>query len=108
MKNHRLLGLVLLALAAALGYVALVMPYAEAQAGKDSVFLLTKAIVVVPLVALVGLGMLAGGIRFARAAFTPDNKLTLLGYAVTGAGIALGFGLYAWFEGTLSALGYGS
>lgn len=108
MTKTRLHGLVVLALTAAGSYVAMAMPYAEALAGKDTVWLTGKLVVAIPLLALVGLGMLIGGERFYRAIATPEHRLTKLGYVVSGVGVALGFGLYRWFEGVLGTIGYGS
>jgi hypothetical protein len=108
MKSFRLRGLVVLLVTAAGSYFALAMPYAEARAGNESVWLTTKLIVAIPVLALVGLGMLAGGERFYGAIATPEHRLRPLGWVVAGVGIGVGFGLYSWFQGVLGAMGYGA
>lgn len=102
--SHRLSGLGVLALAAAGTYFAVAMLYAEEQAGKERIWT-AKLIVLLPLLALFGLGMLVGGERFFRAVSHPDHKLTPLGYVVSGFTVALGFGLYSWFRVVLGGLG---
>lgn len=109
----RLIGVVLLLLAAFAAYISVYAPIHDAQTHVAQVRTSLKGAFVAPLSLLIGLGMLVGGPRFQAALEnSPEKaqrwgKASVLGWVLFVIGGGIGVALYFWVMSQLHALGYG-
>jgi hypothetical protein len=101
----RFLGLFLLLCSAVLSYTSVYTAFEKAWQHANSLSISTKAVVIIPAAAILGLLLLL----FPRAQallWNDGKKLTVYGWIFVVAFIGIGFGFEFWFEQQLRALGY--
>ena len=110
--KYRLGGLLLLLLSVVIGYFAVYAPLHDAALGAKAVRTSLKGTMILPLCALMGLGLLTGGQQFYRLVQNDPEKAkrygkaSLWGWIIFIIGFAMGFGLHEWEQQQLAILGY--
>ncbi|CAJ0789691.1 hypothetical protein LMG19083_01904 [Ralstonia psammae] len=103
----RLGGVLVLILGAVIGWIFILGPLHQAQAGAATVCYSLKAMVLVPGCVVFGLAFLVGGDKLAYRD-AQRKRLTPLGWVLIAFFAAASAFCYWWFKQQFAALGYAS
>ncbi len=104
----RVVGVLLLLCCGVLGYLSIYTPLRQAQQHAASLHFSDKAVIFVPVVAILSLLVIAFPkmSTYDTILVTKTKKLSLVGWLIIAVLLAIGAGFYIWFHGQLKALGY--
>lgn len=106
--RSRLIGIVMIAFGAALGWYFGLKPLEEARAGAQEVSYSLKLFIAAPLAIVGGLFLLIGGTAVGEAFSGPPQgtRQHLIVWSAFAIAIVAGGCAWWWFDAQLSALGY--
>jgi hypothetical protein len=103
--HTRLLGLFMLLCSAAFSYISIYMTLEKAAQHAATVSFNTKAVVIIPVTAVLGLAFLLFP-KIRPMLWNDDKRLTVLGWITVALFVVVGLAFQYYFEQQLRALGY--